>query len=180
MSEDNNNTQSVADTDIKDRTNLLNDGDTIQDVGSNLAEKNGEVLTQVTSIAQEEKRTGQTINMPSPEELVARASSSLIAHQQIMNQIITRNRGGDAVCISRKGMNRVLNAIFSLPTEGVPVKLKGNAEKAAYITGQKLIRDMFIIMADHAHKAALKAREEKELTNQESSANVEQPNEGGQ
>lgn len=160
--------------------NLLDQGnkDLLEKAGDSNAETKEELLTEVTSIAQEEKRTGQKIKMPSPEEMVARASSSLIVNQQRLSMITGKGHQGDYE-ISRKGMNRVMNAIFALPQEGNKVLLQGKAEKAAYIVGQSIIRDMFIIMANHANEEAKKARKE-ELQNQENSVKVETNNEGGQ
>ncbi len=159
-------------------SNLLEGSDNVQDAQIKAAT---ELRTEVTSIAQEEKRTGQKIEMPSQEELVARASSSLIVNQQRLNMIISQTNGGSKKTISRKGMNRVLNSIFSLPQEGQRVLLQGDAEKAAFAIGQNIIRDMFIIMANHAFEQAKLAKQEEALQNTETSDSVEsKPNEGGQ
>jgi hypothetical protein len=157
----------VVDTDLKSGTNLLNKTETLDGVRK-------EVLTEVTSIAQEEARTGQKINMPSQEELLARTSANLLVNQRRMNMVISRLNGGTKYAISRKGMNRVMNAIFSLPAEGLPVRLQSEEEKAAFAIGQNLIRDMFVIMANHAFEEAKKAKR-NELTKEQGSANVEQP-----
>ena len=156
----------------QNKENLLDQGnkDLLDKALENGATSKQELLTEVTSIAKEEARTGQKINMPSPEEMVARASSSLIMNQQRLNMIIGKH--GKDYGISRKGMNRVLNAIFALPQEGQKVLLQGKEEKAAFIIGQSLIRDMFIIMANHAHEEAKKAKE-LSLQNEKSSVNVE-------
>jgi hypothetical protein len=166
-------------TENNETSNLLEGSDDMQDVQRKAAEEN---LTQVTSIAQEEKRTGQKIDVPNPEELVARASSSLIVNQQHLSNIVNRRNGGTKYTISRKGMNRVINAILGLPTEGVPVRLQSPAEKAAFAVGQNIIRDMFVIMANHAFSEAKKAKETS-LQQEQASANVEQEpkqTEGGQ
>lgn len=156
----------VVDTDIKSETNLLNKADTLDGVRK-------EVLTEVTSIAQEEERTGQKIDVPNQEELLARTGANVIVNQRRLNMLINRMNGGTKYSISRKGMNRVMNAIFSLPTEGVPVRLQSEEEKMAFALGQNLIRDMFVIMANHAFEEAKKAKQ-KELTKEESSANVQE------
>jgi hypothetical protein len=135
------------------------------------AKNDQELRTQVTSIAEEERKTGQKIEVPKPEELVARASSNLIANQQIINNLINRKNGGTYV-ISRKGMNRVLNAILSLPQEGLPVVLQGQEEQAAFAIGQNMIREMFIIMANHAFVEAQKSKQNS-LQKEETSDIVE-------
>lgn len=149
-------------------TNLLEGSDDMQDVQRKAAEEN---LTKVTSIAEEEIRTGQKINVPNPEELVAKASSSLIVNQQHLNNLVNRKNGGTKYAISRKGMNRVVNAILGLPVDGVPVRLQSEIEKAAFAIGQNIIRDMFVIMANHAFTEAKKAKEASntEQTNNEAS-----------
>lgn len=154
----------------ENKQNLLEGSDDMQDVQRKAAEEN---LTQVTSIAEEERKTGKKIDVPNPEELVARASSSLIVNQQHLNNIINRRNGGTKYTISRKGMNRVVNAILGLPMEGMPVRLQNQAEKAAFAIGQNIIRDMFVIMANHAFTEAKKAKESAGQENQ-TSANVEQ------
>lgn len=163
-----------------ENNNLLDQGnkDLLTKAGESESNSKEELLTQVTSIAQEEARTGQKIKMPSPEEMVARASSSLIVNQQRLNMICGKH--GKDYGISRKGMTRVMNAIFALPQEGQKVLLQGKEEKAAFVVGQSIIRDMFIIMANHAHQEATKAKE-LSLQNTENSVNVENNNnEGGQ
>ena len=166
-------------TENNETPNLLEGSDDMQDVQRKAAEEN---LTQVTSIAEEEKRTGQKIDVPNPDELVARASSSLIVNQQHLSNIVNRRNGGTKYTISRKGMNRVINAILGLPTDGVPVRLQGPAEQAAFAIGQNIVRDMFVIMANHAFSEARKAKENSGQQEQ-SSVSVEeqtQQTEGGQ
>lgn len=118
-------------------------------------------VTEVTSIAQEEEKTGQKIDVPSPEELVARASSSVIANLQVMRKIIHAKNGG-SYAISRKGMNRIVEAIFDLPTEGQRVMLQGREEKFAFAIGQNLMRSLFILMQNHVNEE-IKKRKEAEL-----------------
>lgn len=154
------------------KQNLLEGSDDMQDVQRKAAEEN---LTQVTSIAEEEKKTGKKIDLPNAEELVARASSSLIVNQQHLNSIINRRLGGTKYVVSRKGMNRIVNAILGLPMDGMPVKLENDAEKAAFAIGQNIIRDMFVIMANHAFTEAKKSKENS-LQQNTSSGNVEQGN----
>ena len=96
-------------------------------------------VTEVTSVAQEEEKTGQKIDIPSAEELVARASSAVIANLQAWRKLVHAKNGGQYV-ISRKGMNRITEAIFDLPTEGQRVMLQGREEKHAFFIGQNLMR----------------------------------------
>ncbi len=121
---------------------LLAQADTVQDIETQA------LTTKVTSIAEEEERTGQKIEMPSPEEMVTRASSSLLIAQQRLDKLASAKRGGKYL-ISRKGMNRVLHSILSLPTEDIPVTLQEDAEIEAFALGQNMIRDRFIIMQHH-------------------------------
>ena len=152
---------------MKITENLLDQGS--KDLLSE-ANNSSELKTQVTSIAEEEKKTGQKIEVPKPEELVARASSNLIANQQMINNLINRKNGSSYV-ISRKGMNRVLNAILALPQEGLPVVLQGQEEQAAFAVGQNMIREMFIIMANHAFVEAQKSKQNS-LQTQQTNDNV--------
>ncbi|HEY8365685.1 MAG TPA: hypothetical protein VIL57_00930, partial [Bacteroidia bacterium] len=99
-------------------------------------------------------------------ELVSRASSSLIIATKQLNDLIGQKDprwGGDR--ISRKGMNRVLNAILALPTDGLPVKLQNDAEKMAFSLGQKIINDRFIIMQHHINEEIKRLKLAKEQAN---------------
>ena len=138
----------------------------------------GEVLTEVTSIAQEEERTGKKIEMPSAEELVARAASDIIVSQQQLNMLINQKNGGTKYNISRKGMNRVLNAILSLPEDEIPVRLQKKEEKIAFILGQKIIRDLFLLIQDDISKKIRAKREEEAAKANETKTEEVKP-EGG-
>lgn len=115
-------------------------------------------VTEVTSIAKEEEKTGQKIDVPSPEELVARASSSVIANLQALRRIIHAKNGG-SYKVSRKGMNRILEAVFDLPTEGQRVMLQGQDEKLAFALGQNIVRSQFILAQHHINEEIRKRRE---------------------
>ena len=109
-----------------------------------------ELKTEVTSIQQEEERTGEKIHVPSAEELVARASSSMIINKKHLGDLITRRDGGKGTFkLNRKALNRVILAILDMPTGGLPVYLKSEDEKAAFILGQRLVADRFILMQHH-------------------------------
>lgn len=142
-----------AQDDLASSSNLLEGSETVQDVQV----KAGEPLTEVTSIAKEEEKTGQKIDLPSPEELVARASSSVIANLQTLNKLINMKQGS-GYAISRKGMNRLLLSIFDLPTEGQQVKLQGKEEKYAFFVGQNLMRSLFILMQNHVNEEIAKRK----------------------
>lgn len=148
--------------------------------------------TEVTSIAKEERQTGQKIPTPSTEELVARAGSSLISNLAYISNLIEAKRGGSYV-ISRKGMNRLLISILDLPTDGIPVLLNSKEEKLGFGVGQRVIADRFILTQHHineqikelraeaAHKAQIAAEEAaksatpqtNELTKTEETSNIE-------
>jgi len=114
------------------------------------------VLTEVTSIAQEEDRTGQKIELPSFEEMAKRASNSFITNKVRLAQLF---KG-----LSKRGKDRVMAAIMDLPTSGIPVFLKEEEEKLAFAIGQRLISDRFVLMQYHIkqeHDRRLKMNEEE-------------------
>jgi hypothetical protein len=131
---DNNDSENLLDQGSKD---LLHNNDSIEGV-----------KTEVTTIQEQEEKSGEKINVPSSEELVARASSSMIVNKKLLNQIITQ-KDGNKYAISRKAMNRILLAILDLPTDGLPVALKDDKEKLAFGIGQKMIADRFILTQHH-------------------------------
>lgn len=115
--------------------------------------------TEVTSIAEEEAKTGQKIPVPSEDDLVARASASFTRNRQIFNELFAE--------LSAKAKVRVMNSVLDLPTDGLPVYLKSDTEKKAFAIGQRVVSDRFIITQYHItkqvreQKAAIQAAKEK-------------------
>ena len=110
-----------------------------------------QLTTEVTSIAQEEARTGQKIETPSADNLAARASASFIRNRQCFNQYFSE--------LSARGKTRVMNAVLDLPADGVPVYLKDDLEKKTFAVGQRVVSDRFIITQHHIVKEVRKQRE---------------------
>lgn len=106
-----------------------------------------ENTTQVTSIAQEEEKTGQKIKVPSPEELVQRASMSLIRRMQRIDTMLSSK--DPLKKLSNRGIKRALVAGLNLPTEGLPVSLKKKEEKELFALIQGAINDRFVIIQHH-------------------------------
>ncbi len=156
---------------MEDNKDLLTGSDTVQDIQIKAATP----VTEVTSIAKEEEKTGQKIELPSAEELVARASSSVIGNLQAMKRLIGAKNGSQYV-ISRKGMNRIMEAIFDLPTEGQKVMLQGKEEKQAFFIGQNLMRSLFILMQNHVNEEMKKRKEAQETAKQEETKTSEGEN----
>jgi len=130
---------------------LLKDSDTIQDVQIKTTEEN---TTRVTSIAQEEERLGQKVKMPSIEELVSRAGIATIQDRKRLSQILPN--------LGKKSMQRAILAGLDLPTEGLPVKLRTDEEKVAFVLIQKLISSRFILMQNHISQELRKQKEKEE------------------
>lgn len=108
--------------------------------------------TQVTSLAQEEQAAGKKIEMPSPEELVQRASTSLLQKLAQLEAVFMK--------LSSRGKTRVMLAILNLPMDGVPVHLQSEAEKVAFALGQRVIGDRFVIIQHHIN---MQIQEQKAL-----------------
>lgn len=151
MSEQN----TTPDQDIKDSSNLLNNSDNTQD----LVDK-AQIVTEVTSLAKEEAKTGQKVQMPSAEELVARATSSYHRNITMLTNLVKARNGG-SYQISRKGMNRVMSAIIQMPTDGMPVGLQGDEEKMAFTLGQRVLMDRYIITHHHIVQEQKRVNEER-------------------
>ena len=120
-----------------------------------------EVRTEVTSIAAEEEKTGQAVNVPSAEELVARANVSFIQNLQMLSQLINM-REGSGYRISRKGMNRLLLSILNLPMDDQRVNLQGDAEKAGFGIGQRIVADRFLLTQHHISEEIKRRKEAAE------------------
>lgn len=126
-----------------------------------------EVNTELTSIAQEEKRTGVTIPVPKEDRLVALASASLLNMRKTANALMPT--------MSKKQLIRAVNAILDLPTDGVPVFLKTEEEKKLFAVGQRAISDRYVIITHHIKNAIAEDRINKlkeQETNQSSEGQV--------
>lgn len=148
--------------DITDNSNLLNNGQADTDLKSNSnllnnADSTKEVLTEVTSIAAEEARTGQTIDVGTPEDIYAKAMSSYVRNMHQLDEILSAKAGNKAA-ISRNGMDRVLMAILQLPQDGLPVRLKTDLETAAFGIGQRIIADRYLMTHYHIVEEAKKRK----------------------
>lgn len=120
-----------------------------------------EVVTEVTSIAAEEERTGEKINTPpTPEELVSKSGMSIIMNRQHLKGILPK--------LGKKALQRLLLASLDLPAEGVQVKLISNEEKLAFRLCQSTIRAMFTVMFYHTSEEIIKKHKEKEETETQS------------
>jgi len=109
-----------------------------------------ELTTEVTSIAKEEEKTGKKINVPKPEELVAKASQSLFGCRRTIEQMMLK--------MSKRQIIRSVNAILDLPADGLPVKLKSKEEKLMYAIGQRAMSDRFIIIQHHINEEMKNAK----------------------
>lgn len=119
-----------------------------------------EIVTEVTSVAKEQEKTGQKIELPSAEELVARATASYHRNITMLTNLVKARNGG-SYQISRKGMNRILSAIIQMPTDGLPVGLQGDEEKMAFTLGQRVLMDRYVITHHHIVQEQKRVAEER-------------------
>lgn len=134
-----------------------------------------EINTELISIAQEEKRTGTTIQVPQAERLVALASASLLNMRKTANALMPT--------MSKKQLIRAINAVLDLPTDGVPVFLKTEEEKKLFAVGQRAISDRYVIITQHIKNAIAedrmnKLKEQETKQSLEGQSNVEATTEG--
>src|SRR3990167_4609464 len=135
---------------LLDEKNLLNNSDTLTDVKI----KSQEILTEVTSIANEELKTGQIIKTPSPEELLSRASMAFIKDLKHLEEVFNK--------LSVRGKTRAILSILNLPPDKVPVKLQDKNEYLAFALGQNILNNRFLITQHHVNQEIARIREEKE------------------
>ena len=124
-----------------------------------------QVLTEVTSIDKEDQKTGVRTEIPSPEQLVSNAVVSIYRSRQGLINILG--------ALSKKATIRVLNAIFELPQDKLPVTLRGDQEKLAFALGQRIQSDRFIIIQHYINKEIenrKRLESEKQETTQEASS----------
>lgn len=100
----------------------------------------GELLTEVTSVAAENSK-GANIPVPNPEELVERASQSFIGALRAFRVLFAQ--------LSTKQKIRTMLAVMDLPQDKIPVLLKEDVEKQAFLMGQRAINARFTITYYH-------------------------------
>ena len=160
----------AVDSDIKSDSNLLNTAADTEAIVDNT------IKTEVTSVALEEQKTGQKIEVPTAEELYTRATMSYIRNIKHLQDIIRLKDG--KMSISRKGMNRLMTAILQLPMDGMPVGLQGDGERTAFALGQRIIADRYIITHHHIVQERNRLQKEAEQAKLNESNNEVQPQEG--
>jgi len=115
-------------------------------------QENNKLLTKVTSIAEEEEKTGQKIDIPSPEKLVSNAAMALINCRKQISMLLPN--------MSKKAINRAVVAMLDIPTDGIPVELKTKEEKLMFDLGQKAINSRFLIVQHHVSQQIKQKKEE--------------------
>lgn len=115
--------------------------------GRETVDLQSEVKTQVTSIAKEEEKTGQKIDLPKGEELAQRASMSLIKRLSRIEQMLSSK--DPRYKVSARDLKRAIIAGINLPSDGLPVQLKSNESKELFALIQGAISDRFILMQYH-------------------------------
>jgi hypothetical protein len=118
-------------------------------------EEKKEVLTEITSIAKEEEKNNVKVDVPSSEELVAKASASFIKHRVLLNQ---KFKG-----LSSKAKCRVLDSIMDLPAEGLKVCLQSEDEKLCFAYGQRIQSDKLIIINHHIYNEYQKQKQSAQI-----------------
>lgn len=139
-------------------TDIIDEKLNMNEPTENAADEKKVIKTQVTSLAAEDAKNGTKTPLPSAEEMVSRASASLMQKRIQLHQVASQ--------LSRKQFLRVLAAATDIPTEGLPVLLKSENEKVAYALLQRIQADKFIIIQKHI------TDEMKRLKNQEGESNV--------
>jgi hypothetical protein len=113
-----------------------------------------EILTEVTTIAKEEEKTGEKVQLPSQQELINRASASMISDRKHLGQVLPK--------LGKNALKRIILAALELPTAGIPVKLVSDEEKGAYLLAQRIINNRFTITYYHILEESKKLKAEKE------------------
>lgn len=131
------------------------------------------VITEVTSIAKEEEKTGQKINVPNDAELVRRASISLFRSKRILVELAGK--------MSKKALLRSISAGFDLAQEGIPVYLKTPEEKQFFAHAQRVFSDKFIILQNQINEELKKRKEEqnKQVQNTEQQPETKEGEQNG-
>lgn len=109
----------------------------------NVGEEKKEILTKVTSIAQEEAVTGKKFELPPPEEIAANAMSAYIRAMQDLHKKITDKS------ISKISVAKGILSGLDLPEENLPVSLKTNDEKEIFALTQTVVNCRYLLTQYH-------------------------------
>ena len=120
-----------------------------------MKDKNEILKTEVTSIAQEEAKTGEKIELPSAEKIIANATQAYI---QDMTQL--QKAYG---YLGGRAKIRSLIAILSIPTDKIPVNLVSEEEKFCFALGQRIIQHRFLITQYHINQERMKIDKEAKI-----------------
>jgi hypothetical protein len=117
----------------------------------------GTVLTEVTSIRQEELKTGKEIPVPSAEKLVMNAIFGIEKNKKLVYSLVSE--------MPKKQILRALVAALDLPTDKVPVYLKQEKEKALFATLQQAQQQKFIVINHHVNQLIKEEKLKQKETN---------------
>ena len=120
------------------------------------------VLTQVTSLAQEELKSGQKFELPAPEVIASNAMGAYIKATQELEQKLKDSS------ISKVSIAKGVLAGLDLPQEDLPVNLKTKEEKEIFNLVQIAINNMFILTQYHIdmRRKELQAAKDNSVTTQ--------------
>lgn len=118
-----------------------------------------EVLTEVTSVADQELKTGKKIEID-PSDLVENAKRTFIPVKRHFMQIYS--------AMSGRGRERVISALLDLPMDNLRVLLKDKMEIEAYRLGQQVLWCRQLILTDAIKKEKLRIDAEKAKVSEES------------
>lgn len=124
--------------------------DTTQTTEQPTVQPNGEVVTEVTSVAAQEQLTGKKIEIDAAD-LVDNAKRVFLPIKRQFMSIYGS--------LSGRGRERVISALLDLPMDNLRVLIKDKKEIEAYRTGQQVLWCRQLILTD-AIKAEKKRIEE--------------------
>lgn len=118
-----------------------------------------EIVTKVTSVAQEELKTGEKFELPAPEVIANNAMAAYIkATQQLAKKLSDSS-------ISKVSMAKGVLAGLDLPQEDVPVHLKTRDEVEIFDLMQTAINTRFILTQYHIDLRRRELQATKDLIN---------------
>ena len=135
-------------------------------VEKNSTDNEPEVLTQVTSLAQEELKAGKQMDLPAPEVIANNAMAAYIKATQELAQKLKDNG------ISKISIAKAVLAGLDLPEENLPVNLKTKAEKEIFNLVQIAVNTRFLLTQYHIDLRRRELQAAKTTNNNEGVENV--------
>jgi DNA-directed RNA polymerase subunit H (RpoH/RPB5) len=116
------------------------------------------IKTEMTSIAQEEKKTPEQVPQMSREDFVTQATQDYMGGLLQIQRIVKD--------MSKRSLIRALIAVLKLPEEGSKVNLQTKEERVVFGIGQRVLSARTTLIINHMQSEINKDKEKVQVKNE--------------